>query len=101
MIIDVNDPSLNVILNTCFYLLLVLGAVSLVPWKLKNGKNRWTLTLPVFAIGIYIMYEFSMPDNWDIRLDLVFLWPVLIIILLSTLIRVILIWRYPVSSRGN
>ena len=94
MIIDVNDPSLNVILNTCFFLLSGLGVVSLVPWRLKNGKNRWTLTLPVFAVGIYLAYEFSMPNNWDIRLDLVFLWPVLIIILLAGLIRGILVWRH-------
>ena len=94
MVIDVNDVSLNIILNTSFFLILGLGVVSLVPWRLKNGKNRWTLTLPAFAVGIYMLYEFSMPNNWDIRLDLVFLWPVMFIILFSGLIRAVLVWRH-------
>jgi hypothetical protein len=66
MIINVNDPSLNQILNICFYLILGFGLVSCIPWSLKYGKNRWTLALPIVAIVVYMIYELTMPNNWDI-----------------------------------
>jgi hypothetical protein len=94
MVINVNDPSLNPILNICFFLILGLGVVSLIPWKIKYGKNRWTMALPILAIIVYITYELTMPNNWDIRIDLVLLWPALVLILLLGLLRGILIWRH-------
>ncbi len=100
MIINVNDPSLNLILNACFYLILVLGFVSLLPWRLKYGKNKWTLALPVLAIVVYLKYEFTMPNHWNIRMDLFLLWPVMLLILVLGLIRGITIWhRWAISRR--
>jgi hypothetical protein len=98
MIINVNDPSLNQILNTCFFLILGFGIVSLIPWRLRSGKNRWTMALPVLAIVVYMIYELTMPNNWDIRMDLVLLWPVLILILVLGVIRGILILRLRATS---
>ena len=94
MIIDVNDPSLNLILNVCFFLILGFGLISIIPWKLKDGRNRWTLIVPIPSILIYVVYELAMPSNWDIRIDLLLLWPVLVLILLLCLVRGILIWRH-------
>ena len=97
--IDVNDPSLNWVLNICFFLILGLGVLSFVPWKLKSGRNRWTLLLPIFLILVYVVYEFKMPDNWDIRIDLFLLWPVLILSLLMGFVRGVLILRHQLRSR--
>ena len=94
MIINVNDPSLNPILNTCFYLILGLGLVSLLPWRLKYGKNKWTLALPVLTIVVYLKYEFTMPNNWNIRTDLFLLWPVMLLVIVLGLIRGITIWHH-------
>ena len=99
MIIDIQDPFLNLILNFCLWIFLVVALISLIPWRLKDGKNRWTLMLPVISILVYIAYEFLMPDNWDIRMDLVLIWPVLAFIFLSCLIRIILIRHYNTRSR--
>jgi hypothetical protein len=99
MIINVNDSTLNLILSICFFLLLVFGVVSCIPWRLKYGKNRWTLALPFLAIVVYMIYELTMPSHWNIRMDLVLLWPVLILTLLLGLIRGILIWRHRITSR--
>lgn len=99
--IDVQDSSLNLILNICFFLILGLGLVSIVPWKLRAGKNRWTLVLPILAIVLYLVYELTMPNNWDIRLDLIILWPILALIILLTVVRVLLIWRYSARSRQS
>jgi len=91
--IDVQDPSLNLVLNVCFFVIFGLGLVSLVPWRLKSGGNRWTLALPVLAILVYVVYEVTMPNNWDIRIDLLLLWPILALIVLLGAIRAFLIWR--------
>lgn len=99
MIIDVHDPFLNQILTTCFFLILGLGLVSIIPWGLKSGGNRWTLIVPFLAILVYLVYEHTMPSNWDIRVDLLLIWPVLGLILLLGLVRGILIWRHNSRSR--
>lgn len=92
--IDVRDAELNLILNVCFFLILGLGLVSRFPWGLKSGRNRWTLALPFLAIAAYVVYEFAMPNNWDIRIDLLLLWPILGMIILAGVIRAFLIRRH-------
>ena len=99
--IDVQDPSLNPVLNTCFFLILGLGLVSFVPWTLKAGGNRWTLMLPFLAIAVYVVYEFAMPNNWDIRIDLLLLWPILVLILLLGFVRAFIIWRHSARARRS
>ena len=97
--IDVQDPALNLVLNVCFFVILGLGLVSLVPWGLKSGGNRWTLLLPILAIAVYAVYEFAMPNNWDIRVDLLLLWPVLVLILLLGMVRALIVWRHSGRAR--
>jgi hypothetical protein len=94
MLIDVNNYTLNLILNFAFMLIICLGIISVIPWRLKSGSNRWTLSLPFLAIGTYIVYEYTMPGNWDIRLDLLVIWPVLLISIVMGVIRGIVVWRY-------
>lgn len=91
MLIDVNDPTLNLLLNGCFYLMLGLGILTMIPWSLKAGKNRWTLTLPFLTLAVYATYELSMPSQWDIRVDLLMLWPLLLMITLIGLLRLAVI----------
>jgi len=99
--IDVQDSSLNVILNSCLFFILILAVVSLIPWKLKFGKNRWALALPILAILAYLLYEFVMPNNWDIRLDLVLIWPALTLIIFLGVIRGVIIWRHVRKEAEN
>ena len=92
--IDVQVSFLNVILNSCLLLILTLSVVSLIPWKLKSGGNRWTLVLPILGVLAYLVYEFAMPNNWDIRMDLVLLVPPLAVTIVLGIIRGVLIWRH-------
>lgn len=87
MLINVNDPTLNLVLNGCFYLMLALGILSMIPWSLKAGKNRWTILLPIAIVVIYTIYELTMPSSWNIRVDLLMLWPLLLMTTLIGLLR--------------
>lgn len=99
MLIDVNNDSLNLLLNFAFIMIICLGIISVMPWRLKEGMNRWTLSLPLFAIGAYILYEYTMPSNWDIRLDLLLLWPALLISIVMGVIRGIVVWRHKSKNK--
>jgi hypothetical protein len=98
---NVNDPGLNLILNACLILIIILSIISLIPWKLKSGKNRWTLALPVLGILTYLVYESTMPSNWNIRMDLVLLMPPLAVIIFLGLIRGLLIWRHTRKNKNS
>lgn len=99
MIIDVQNPELNMLLNLCLFTLLALCLLSLCPWTLKSGRNRWTLALPALALLVYLIYEFTMPSNWDIRIDLLLVWPVLLLTLLAGLLRGFMIRRHRARTR--
>ena len=83
MLVDVGDPARNLILNACFYGIALVMLLSLVPWRLKDGRNRWSLYLPVPAFVLYVIYEAAMPSNWDIRLDLFLIIAMAIVIVLA------------------
>ena len=99
--INVNDTDLNIILNFCFFLILIISIISLIPWGLKSGKNRWTLALPILGILTYLVYEVTMPSNWDIRMDLALLLPPIVIIIFMGIIRGLLIWRHAHKDDEN
>ncbi len=95
MLIGVEAPDLDFILNGCFYGLAVLAALSVVPWRLRERRNRWTLWLPAAALALYLAYETTMPARWDIRLDLLLIFPLLLIVVLAWLVRLVLLRRRP------
>ena len=89
MLLDVGDPGRNLILNVCFYGIVLVTLLSLVPWRLRDGRNRWSLYLPIAAIVLYVIYEAAMLSNWDIRVDLLLLAPMGVTIMLAWAVRLI------------
>jgi len=90
MLLDVGDPGRNLILNACFYGIVVVMLTSLVPWRLKDRRNGWSVYLPIAAAVLYVIYEAAMPSNWDIRLDLLLLAPMGLVILIAWGVRLAL-----------
>jgi len=90
MLLDVGDPTRNLVLNACFYGIALITLLSLVPWRLRQGGNRWSLYLPLAALALYVIYETTMPAHWDIRLDLFLLAPMGLVIVLAWGIRLAL-----------
>lgn len=96
MLIDVEDPLRNLILNSCLLGIVFMTVLALVPWSLlrarKLGQLAIWLPIPVLAVGL--IYEAAMPVRYDIRMDLVLLIPAYGLVLFATLIRFISRWRF-------
>jgi hypothetical protein len=89
MLIDVQDPARNLLLNACLYTVAAMALAAIIPWKAIGYPRlsralRW-LAMP--ALGLAIAYEWAMPSRFDIRLDLVLLIPLYAIILMTSLVR--------------
>jgi len=92
--IDVQDPARNLILNACFYMILLLTLIALVPWKTMGAKRvssglRW-LAIPILALAV--VYEWTMPSRFNIRVDLLLLLPAYGLVLVTSVVRW-LAWR--------
>ncbi len=86
MLINVRDADFNSLLNACFFGLVLVAIASCIP----GPRRRWTLWLPVLAIGIYVVCEWAMPVRYDIRLDLVLIMPLVLITIGACLVRLVL-----------
>jgi len=65
----------------------MVTVVSIIPWRLQGGRNRWTHLLPWLALALYFAYESAMPARMNIRLDLVVISPLTGLVILAWLIR--------------
>ena len=87
MLIDVQDDAANQILNGCLLGIVLITLLSVIPWRLRDGRNRWTHLLPLMALTLYVVYEITMPARMNIRLDLILVLPLITINLVAWLIR--------------
>lgn len=87
--IDVQDPIRNLILNVCFFAIVLLALLALVPWKLLGVPRvgLWLHWLPIPVIGLATLYEAVMPSRFDIRVDLFLLLPAYGVVVLSSIGR--------------
>lgn len=89
VLLNVDDPRLNLILNTCFWAIALLTVLSMVPWGyLERGRTiaRW---LPLPAVILFLIYERAMPSRMDIRVDLFLLAPMGLIIMITWGVRLL------------
>ena len=63
MLIDVQNASLNCLLNGCLSGIAVVTLLSLIPLKLSEGLNRWMLVLPWIGLTLNFTYEYAMPER--------------------------------------
>jgi hypothetical protein len=95
MLINVEDPLRNLILNCSLVAIVLMAIVAIVPWGSIGAKTigRLATWLPIPTLAVAFVYEMAMPSRYDIRLDLVLLVPAYGLVLLATLIRVLARWR--------
>ena len=77
---------------------LVCALIVLVPWGRKSAFARIATHLPLLALPTYAVYEWLMPSNFDIRIDLLVLWPALAICLLGWIVKMLWRRRAPTQS---
>lgn len=75
-----------------FWIIIILALISAIPVNLKKRFYSYSLYYPFIALLVYLPYEkmvsIAMPiDNVPIRVDLLFIWPALLFILLSSFVR--------------
>jgi purine-cytosine permease-like protein len=91
MLINVEDPLRNLILNCSLIAVVLMTFMAIVPWATFGAKRirRLSIWLPIPTLAVALIYEMAMPSRYDIRLDLVLLVPAYSLVLLATLIRVL------------
>ena len=81
-----------------FWSLLILGVLSLIPFRLERGLRSRSLMIPVLSLLLYGLYERAMwtalpIENVPIRIDVLLVWPVLTFIMLAGVCRLGIILR--------
>lgn len=96
MLIDVEDPLRNLILNLCLLGIVFMTVLALVPWRLLRARTlgRLAIWLPIPVLVVGLIYEAAMPVRYDIRVDLLLLVPAYGLVIVATLIRFISRWRF-------
>jgi hypothetical protein len=67
MLINVDDPVRNLVLNACFYSVLLLTLVAIIPWGALGAvrMSRFLRWLPLPLLGLAIAYETAMPLRFE------------------------------------
>ncbi|MFC1703840.1 hypothetical protein ACFL1E_03525 [Candidatus Omnitrophota bacterium] len=91
------DETSQLVLKICFFGIIATGLASLVPLSLKQKRNWWSLYLPLCALIFYGIYEWRIPPSITVRFDLLFIYPVFLLIFSSGIVRWVL--AYHISSK--
>jgi DNA-binding LytR/AlgR family response regulator len=91
MLIDVQDPVRNLVLNVCFGAIALIALLAIMPWGTFGARtmSRLAVWLPVPLLILAVAYEKAMPSRFDIRVDLILLLPAYAAVLLATLARLL------------
>ena len=86
---EVGDSVRNWMLTACFLSIAGLALASILPWKSVGHPKlsslmRWVLIPVIFLV---IIYEKTMPNRFDLRVDLLLLLPMYVTVLLATIVR--------------
>lgn len=85
----------DTVLTFCFFAMLALAAIAIVPWEVFAGRRasrllRW-LGIPVLLLAIF--YEWRMPPGMNIRVDLLLLLPAYLAVIGTSAVRAFLARR--------
>ena len=81
--------TLETIVDTIGWLMLAIGIVSLLyPWSPHQSFSSKLIHLPLLLIPLWIAYEILMPAHMNIRADLLFIPPFIILTMVIWAIKV-------------
>ncbi len=77
MMFAVGSDAVNTQLTWLAGAIVVLAFISIVQWGQERRPGRMLTNLPLAALPLYVIYEWAMPNSFDIRVDLLVVWPAL------------------------
>ena len=85
-----------------FWMMLATWLVSLLyPWHPSWPKAKYLVHLPLALIPMWVVYELLMPDDMNIRVDLLLIIPAFAVALIMYAIRLIAFWIVPRRGGGQ
>ncbi len=88
----------DLLISVSFLFIMLIGVVTLLPSKLFLGKraffHKTAIRSPALLLGLYAIYECAMSPEYDIRIDLLFLYPWLYVTVTVGFIRWFLHMRH-------
>ncbi len=75
------EETADLLLSVLAVFIVACGVISLFPWR-KLRRAAWVTHAPLLAFPAYAALEYLMPARFDIRVDLLIIWPVLLLIAL-------------------
>ena len=70
------DTSLAILFWT---MMLISVSVLIYPWSFRRRLSRVLAHLPLCLLLLYVLYEYLMPVEMNIRIDLLLLYPIFVI----------------------
>ena len=83
----------EILLTAQFFLMLAIAIASLFFWNARSRMFRVNLYLPLALLVLYVLYEFQVPPEANIRIDLLVLYPLLTLAFLGCCLRLYLGWK--------
>ncbi len=82
----------------CVYsgvLIVCLSSITIFyPWRFDRKFSQIFIHLPLLNIILYTFYEIMMPETINIRADILYLWPMLLISFIIYIIKLVKIRKY-------
>ena len=90
------------VLFILFVFMLLLGLFALAyPWTFEKRLNRILMHQPLVMLLFFIAYEFIMPPEINIRVDLLLLFPFFVVVFVVYAIKLWLASRKRAGSFSN
>ena len=85
----------------CFWGIVAIGGLSLVPFRFRRRWKSWNLYLPFLALLAYGLYETLLPEEIDVRRDMSVLVPVLGFAWLNGIAKVAMLATFLEKAGGS
>lgn len=85
----------------CLWGIVLLGVLSLCPFRFRSRWTSWNLYLPFLALLAYGLYETILPEEIDVRGQMSILLPALFFVWLNGIAKVALLAIFIEKAGGS
>lgn len=85
----------------CFWGIVLIGVLSLCPFRFRRRWKSWNLYLPVAALLLYGLYESILPQEVDVRGEMAVILPALFFAWMNGIAKVALLAALQEKAGGS